>query len=469
MSLMTAQSDPLAAARHHHALGNLDEAERLYSEALASNPANAHALHMLSTIAFRRGDARSAIKLARRSLEIVPSVAEAHNNLGSFLFDQGLIDDAIESYRKALQMRPDYPIAYHNLGNALREKGDFEGAEACYLSALRLSSEMAQTRVDLFTLRVLSAGFNCDWSEYEWRWKTGQTLPSAPRAPRWNGESLTGKTMLLRAEQGLGDTLQFIRYAALVKDLGARTIVQCQEPLVMLLATCQGIDSFLADEDHSATLDFQAHLLSLPGILRTTTDTIPRKVPYISADSALTEHWRNSLRDIQGFRVGINWRGRAGKGPMRKRDVPLELLETLSDVAGVRLIALQKEIGHFHDANQHFEPRASVGTVARAPIFQPGEFDTAHGPFMDTAAIMMNLDLVVTSDTSIAHLAGALGVPVWVALPFVPDWRWLLDRTDSPWYPTMRLFRQKSLGDWEGVIEEIKNALATAVHESVAR
>jgi hypothetical protein len=195
-------------------------------------------------------------------------------------------------------------------------------------------------------------------------------------------------------------------------------------------------------------------LLSLPAILKTTLETIPSHVPYVFADPTLIASWREKLSQLKGFRIGVNWHGRGGQGTYRKRDIPLEQVLTLNTLPGVQLLCLQKEL-----------VAADLAQISNAPnvVFPSSDFDTVHGAFMDTAAIMMNLDLVITSDTAIAHLAGALGVPVWLALPFVPDWRWLLDRSDSPWYPTMRLFRQERPGDWAGVFDDIRNAVRETI------
>jgi len=189
-------------------------------------------------------------------------------------------------------------------------------------------------------------------------------------------------------------------------------------------------------------------------VLRTTVDTIPANVPYLFADPVIVEQWQEKLSSVGGFRIGINWRGREGIGTFRQRDLPLQQFASIAELPGVRLIRLQKAAGK--------EELANVG--ARLKLVDLGDdVDEAHGTFIDTAAIMMNLDLVISSDTAVAHLAGALGVPVWVALTFVPDWRWLLDRSDSPWYPTMRLFRQKGPGDWVGAFEEMQAALRILV------
>ena len=268
--------------------------------------------------------------------------------------------------------------------------------------------------------------------------------------PRWDGSDLQGKTILLRAEQGLGDTLHFIRYAALVKQRGGTVVVACQKPLLRLLQTCPGIDRLVVRGTELPPFDVQAPLLSLPGIFQTALTSIPARVPYVFADAGLVEHWRQRLATLPGFKVGIAWQGNPQVSKVQPHFIPLGAFEPLARLPEVQLISLQKGPG----AEQ-------LTTLNPAfPVTDLGTLDEAAGPFMDTAAIVKNLDLVISADTVTAHLAGALGVPTWVALPFFPDWRWLLDREDSPWYPTLRLFRQAETGGWPSVFARMTAALA---------
>jgi len=255
---------------------------------------------------------------------------------------------------------------------------------------------------------------------------------------------------LLHAEQGLGDTIQFIRYASLVNRMFANVFVEAQKPLLKLLANVSGIDRLIASGVDLPASDFHAPLFSLPAIFKTSVDTIPAKVPYLFADPSIESHWRKRLEQVPGFRIGINWHGRPGKGAFRYRNIPLECFAPLADLPGVQLISLQKGAGRSELIDSK---------LAQRVLDFGDEIDQDHGAFVDAAAIMKNLDLVIACDTSIPHVAGALGVPVWLALPFAPDWRWLLDRKDSPWYPTMRLFRQTTRGDWTGVFSEIQTAI----------
>jgi hypothetical protein len=253
----------------------------------------------------------------------------------------------------------------------------------------------------------------------------------------------------LHAEQGFGDTIHFVRYARLVKERGGRVVVGCPKALVPLVATCPGIDEAVASISSSFPFDVQAPLLSLPGILRTTLDTIPAQVPYLFPDATLVKRWQQELGSLAGFKVGIAWHGNPTHENDRHRSIPLDKFAPLARVPNIRLLSLQKGPG----AEQ------VPALAGRFEVISLGPLQEASWTFMDTAAVMMNLDLVLCVDTAPAHLAGALGRPVWVLLPAAPDWRWLLGRDDSPWYPTMRLFRQSQLGDWDEVLQRVAQAL----------
>ena len=384
----------------------------------------------------------------RRALALKPDYAEAHNNLGGALSAQGNLDEAVACYRRALALKPDYAEAHNNLGGALSDLAKFDEALACYRRALRLKPDYAEAHWNQALLTLLTGDFERGWAEYEWRWKTKQ-LHFERRTfsqPRWDGQPLAGRTILLHAEQGLGDTIQFVRYVSLVKVRGGRVVVECQPPLLPLLADCPGIDQVVARGNPLPAFDVQAPLLSLPGILGTTLDSIPDRVPYLRADPELAQAWRKRLEALDGFKVGIVWQGNPPFKGDRQRSIPLRQYEALARVEGVQLVSLQKGAG----ADQ-------LGKLAASfPVLDLGEqLET----FSDTAAVLKNLDLLISSCTSVPHLAGALGVPVWLALPFVPDWRWLLEREDSPWYPHHRLFRQSRPGDWSEVFERIAGAL----------
>src|SRR5262245_14015016 len=365
-------------------------------------------------------------------------------------------EQAMACYRRALELKPTYAEAHNHLGNLLQQQGQLEQAEMHYQRALEFKPNYGEAHFNQSLLMLLSGQFQDGWREYEWRWKAGQVPERRFSQPRWDGRSLGDRPILLYAEQGLGDTIQFARYAALVKSRRANVWLECPASLVPLMATCHGVARVIGYGVELPPFEVQAPLLSLPGIFGTTLETIPAEVPYLFADPAIVEEWRSKLQHIRGYRVGINWHGRGTQHVLRERHIELDFFALLAQVPGVQLISLQ-----------HGEGRKEMRTVGeRFALIDPGDdFDSTRGAFMDTAAMMMNLDLVITSDTAIAHLAGALGVSVWVALPIMADWRWLLDREDSPWYPTMRLFRQRKAGDWRSVFQDIHTALRNRLGE----
>ena len=364
-----------------------------------------------------------------------------------------------------MDSKPNAVEACTNLGNIHWEEGRCDEALACYDQALCWNSESPETHFNRARLRLLQGDWAQGWPEYECRWKTKECPGWSFPQPQWDGTDLAGRTILLLAEQGLGDTLHFIRYAPLVKQRGGTVIVECQPALIRILSSIEGIDSFVARGLPLPEFDVHASLLSLPGLFHTTVDNLPATVPYVHTDPALIEEWRPKLSqpndqesDIghrtsnikRVFKVGIAWQGNPLFIGDRHRSVPLLHFASLAKVAGVQLISLQKGAGS----------EQLLDIAGKFQVLDLGShLDEACGAFMETAAVMKNLDLVITSDTAIAHLAGALAVPVWVALSFMPDWRWMLRRHDSPWYPTMRLFRQTRRGQWPDVFAEMAEEL----------
>jgi tetratricopeptide (TPR) repeat protein len=463
--------------------GLLDEAIACHNRAIELKPELAESHNNLGIALTHLHKLNEATAAFQRALELKPDFTEAHYNLGNVHRKAERDEPAIACYRRVLELNPQYAEVYFNLGTILEKREDEDGAIACLRRAVELSPDSAEAQFTLgswlhakgdlneaiehyqraialrpdcgvhssIAVALLKRGdFKTGWSEYEWRWKEGVIQARDFEQPRWNGEQLDGRVILLHAEQGFGDTIQFIRYASMVKRLGGTVVVECQNQLVDVLRRCPGVDDLVVAGTELPRFDTHSPLLSLPHLFKTSLETIPKNVPYLFADAGLVDCWRERLHDVSEFRIGINWHGRTGKGKFVRRNIPLECFHAIGEIPGVRLISLQKEA----------TIDAEVDAKARLRVLEISEdFDQSHGPFMDTAAIMKNLDLVITSDTSVAHLAGALGVAVWVALTFVADWRWLLDRSDSPWYPTMRLFRQKKAGDWAGVFEEIGVAL----------
>jgi tetratricopeptide (TPR) repeat protein len=377
------------------------------------------------------------------ALRVKPTYAEAYNNLGNVYRFKDQPDAAIDCFHKCLELKSDLPEVHNNLAIALEDQGKLEEAIAEYEHALRLKPDYPEAHINLSMAWLLQGKFAQGWREYEWRWRGRDLQPRHFPQPLWDGSPLAGRTILLHAEQGLGDTLQFVRYALHVKQRGGTVLLECPASLALLLKGCAGIDRLIPAGSLLPPFDVQAPLLSLPMIFGTTSLNVPARVPYLWADERLVENWRTVLENSGPFKVGIAWQCNPRHDKNRRRAIALEQFAPLAQVNGVRLISLQQHVGTE-------QLRALAG---RFSVFDLGaELDQKSGAFMDTAAVMKNLDLVVTADTAIGHLAGGLGLPVWVALPFTPDWRWLRDREDTPWYPSMRLFRQVKLGDWEGVM-----------------
>jgi Flp pilus assembly protein TadD len=456
-------------------LGRLQEALSQCEEAVRQRPDLAETQNNLGNALAGLEDFESAAACYRQALQINPQFALTYNNLANLFVKQDKLDEAVGCYQQALQLKHNYVEAHSNLGNVYFLKGQFDQAQACYDQALRVDAGDADTHFNQALLWLLQGKWAQGWTEYEWRWQTKGFQRYTFRQPRWDGSPAPSShcTLLLLGEQGLGDTLHFVRYVSLVRQRGWRIILQCQAPLVRVLAGVEGIDKVLALGAPLPAFDAYLPLLSLPTVFRTMPDTVPATVPYLHADAALIEHWRRKMSDVlcpmsdvkttnadieqrtsdigRALRIGIAWQGSPTFRADRQRSIPLEQFARLAQVEGVQLISLQKGPGT--DQLQ--------ALAGRFPIIDLGTgLDEASGPFMDTAAIMKNLDLVISSDTAVPHLAGALGVRVWVALPLVPDWRWLLLRQDTPWYPTMRLFRQTRSGDWEDVFARIASELA---------
>lgn len=295
------------------------------------------------------------------------------------------------------------------------------------------------------SLTLLARGdYVAGWREFEWRLRLPGCGHSASIiVPRWDGSRLEGRSILLHAGQGLGDTLQFVRYVPMVKQLGGRVFIACHRELLPILRAFPGVEGVIGQGDAIPITDYHAPLMSLPAILGTTLATVPAEVPYLSVDTTLVEHWRQSILALDGTKVGICWQGNQNNAQDHERSFHLSAFAPLASLPGVTLVSLQKG------------PGVEQLEGALFPIVNFGERLDASDSFLDTASIMQSLDLVISADTAPAHLAGALGRPVWVPLPFAPDWRWIMGRNDSPWYPTMKLFRQKTAGDWSPVFQRI--------------
>jgi tetratricopeptide (TPR) repeat protein len=449
--------DPrLAAAENNlgalfQSLSKWDEATACYQRALAIEADCAEAHFSLGVIFHGQGHSALAVESYRNAIRADPQHAGAYNNLGAIFKRQGMLNEAVECYQRALEFRPNFVEALNNLGNVFQLQSRSAEAMVCYEQSLRIDPNHAQAHYNRSRMLLALGDFSVGWREYEWRLKCSDLEKQAFAEPRWQGELLDGCTLLVHAEQGLGDVLQFIRYVPPLARFGGTIIVEVPKTLFPLLRQ-SAIPGLIAKGMPLGKFDVQVPLMSLPLVCGTTLETIPSRVPYLAADPQRVEYWRGALGGQTAFKVGIAWQGSPTYLGDCFRSVPLAQFAPLAQ-QGIELISLQKGPG-----GQQLTELAGLFRVREL-----SDLDEAHGPFMDTAAVIQNLDLVITSDTAIAHLAGALGKIVWVALPSSPDWRWLYHREDSPWYPTMRLFRQPSPGDWQGVFHRMAEALAAKV------
>lgn len=383
-----------------------------------------------------------------KAVKLQPTYAQAWSNRGVLLKRMGRMQESLQSYQKAIALEPDFVDALVNCSTLLKEMMDLDASIAMNRRALALKPDNSGAHLNLAICHLLRGEFEEGFAHYEWRWKTEQLLASVrPFAqPLWTGEqSLQGKTILLHAEQGLGDTVQFCRYASLLKRMGATVLMEVQAPLLPLLHSLQGVDVWSRQGDALPAFDYQSPLLSLPWALKTTPATVPAAVPYLAADAALVAEWGQRLGPSSRKRVGLVWSGRPEHKNDHNRSMPLQRLQPLLH-SDAEFHCLQKE---FRVADLALDP-AAMGIRLWADRLTS---------FAETAALIAHMDLVIAVDTSVAHVAAALGKPVWLMLPYSPDWRWLLGRDDSPWYPGMRLFRQDAGADWAGAIQRLQAAL----------
>lgn len=441
-----------AHALETHKRGDLDTAEGAYRAVLAEAPDHAYAHHYLGVILYQRNRFGDALPLLQQAVARVPQEPEFHNNLGLALAALDRVDDAIAAYRHTLGLKPNHAAAWNNLGLALQAANDLPPAIDAFRHALEVAPDFAQAHWNLALALLASGDFDEGWREYEWRLaipELGQSARDDERA-LWDGSDPAGKTILLACEQGLGDALQFVRFARLLAARGARVIVKSPEPLTRLLASAPGVAQVCGPNDPLPAHDFYLPLLSVAGRLGVSPATIPCDVPYLAADPTHVMALAPVLAPHrQRLNVGLSWAGRAQHANDRRRSCPLAAMAPLFELAEVAWFSLQKGDG---------EDQIADVPAARALV----QLD-ARNDFDRKAALASALDLVISVDTSNAHLAGALARPLWLLLPFAADWRWFTQRTDSPWYPTARLFRQPQAGDWDAVIGEVKQALAAMI------
>jgi len=437
------------------ALGAHAEVLASSERALALRPAGAGLLLCRASALLGLDRAEDALACCDQALQLRPDDWDAHTRRGISLAKLRRAAEAEQAFTRATALNPTNALLHCYLGNLYVTLGKHQQAVKSFEKALELKPGDLDAAWNLALMKLVHGEFRQGWPLYELRFAMDARRGAASRFTqrRWTGrEDLRGKRILLWSERGLGDTLQFSRYAPLIRDKGANLTVEVQPRLKAFLATQFPGVRIIGNDEPTPDFDYQCPLLSVPGALGTEPDTIPAAVPYLRVDPAAVERWSGRLPPGEALRVGIAWQGNpdAERNWASGRSWPLRVLEPLSRHPGVRLISLQTGRGS--------EQLASVAFADRIVSFGD-DLDAGPHAFMDTAAILMNLDLLITCDTSLAHLAGALGVPVWVALHTTSEWRWLLERGDSPWYPTMCLFRQRTEGDWQPVVSAICRAL----------
>jgi len=470
-------------------LGDLDQAVSCYRKAVALTPDYAEAHNNLGSALRELGKPAESEACVRRALQLKPDYAEAHNNLGCALRDLNRPEEALTCYAKALQLNPAYAealtnqgntlrglgrleeaqachhqalalepdnaVAHTNLGVTLQDQGKYDEALACFRKALELEPDIAATHWNLALVLLLRGELSEGLARYEKRFSGGdnsefvtahETLSKLSVKPRWQEENLQGKTLLLWTEQGLGDNLMMLRYLPLLKEKGAgKILMSCQPALTRIMQNIPAVDRVIGNGTPLPLDDFDCHcpMMSLPYVFGTRLETIPNTVPYLHVPPAMAAKWSQRLATIKDMKVGLVWAGSKTQKKDFLRSIPFKDLASVLAVPGVQFISLQKGETENHGALLDWMAECE--------------------DFLDTAALVQQLDLVISVDTAVAHLAGALGRPVWLLNRFESEWRWMLEREDSPWYPTLRIFRQPALHDWGSVIQRVAEELKKTV------
>ncbi len=429
--------------------GRADKAVPWLRRAALLRPDDPVPLRNLGIALREAGDIVGAEGAFRRAAAAAPNNPDVWTDLGGIARQRRDADEALECYRRALDLRPDFAPYHLNVGLAHEDRGEYAEALACYTRALELDPSYRETRLNSTVTRLTMGDWPGGWPVEGWQALAGEEPPRDLGKPRWDGRVLEGKTILVCAEQGYGDTIHFARYLPMVRERCARVVFECQPGLVGLLALSGLADrvvSMQADRSVAAEFDEHTDLMTLPAVFRTTLDTVPCGVPYLRVPEDRASAWRDRLGTAAGLKVGLVWAGNPNHRNDRNRSMRLECLAPLAEMPRVSLYSLQKG--------------PASGQIA-ACGFGDAVIDLGPelGDFVDTAAALQCMDLLISVDTSVAHLAGALGLPVWMLIPRVPDWRWMLDRSDSPWYPSMRIYRQEQAGRWEPLVADVCRAL----------
>lgn len=430
------------------------DAVTLYERVLAAFPDHAESLHGIAMSLVQTGDHDRALKHLARLTQRYPQAAEAHYNRGNLLGQMERYDEERAAYRQAIALKPNFVRAYVNLGVALRDLHRFDEALQQFKKAVSIDSNDAGARTNRAQTNLLLGEFEHGWREYEWRWRDGKMSHGLPDATQWTGaEWLEGETVLVHAEQGFGDTLQFIRFVGRLSAEGAHVIVRVQDALLPLLRDYPDAASVIGESEPLPAFDYHIPMMSLPYVLGLREMQYMPDGPYVHVDEPLTAQWDDVFTPGDDrLRVGIVWSGSRGHLNDRNRSITLEQLRPLFELKA-QFVSLVKDVRE--------TDRACVDELAQRGLLR--DVSARLTTFAETAALITQLDVVISVDTAVAHLAGALGKQVWLALPFTPDWRWQLNREDSFWYPNMRLFRQGKRNDWRDVVQNLREALEARI------
>ncbi len=427
-------------------------------QSLILEPNNPDARLLLSKAYSECNRFDDSIKTISEGLTLEPGHINMRFELANIYNTINRLDESLEIYKSLDRQLPKNPSILYNIAFTYKKLGDLPTALPYYNQVLELDPNHSEALFSRGLAYLVIGDFERGWHGYEWRYsRPSQGSLRSYSEPRWDGSDLNGKTILIHAEQGLGDTFQFIRYAKLIKEKNGTVIVAVQKPLVTLMKRCKGVDQVISLDDTPPHFDVHSPMLSLPYVMKTRIDTVPNEIPYLHADEKLVAEWKEKLAADKNFKIGICWQGNDNyatpmlRATVAQKSVHPKEFEPICSVPGVSIYSLQKMTGT--------DQLKEIPNTMHIKTFD-GDFDQSHGRFMDTAAVIKNLDLVITVDTSVSHLASGLGTPTWILLPNPADWRWMIDRNDSPWYPNVtRLFKQPTPGDWKSMIAEVTDEL----------
>lgn len=435
-----------------------DDAIEPLKRSLILEPRNGDTRILLARVYNDKHLFNQAIEIIEEGLQVEPDHINLRFELANTYNLVNRLDESLEIYRYLDRLIPNNPSILYNIAFTLKKFGLLAESIPYYNRVLAIQPEHAEAIFSRGLAYLVIGDFEQGWKGYEWRYsRPSQGSLRSYTEPRWDGSDLQGKTILIHAEQGLGDTFQFIRYAKLVKEKNGFVIAAVQKPLVTIMKRCKHIDQVIALDETPPHFDVHSPIMSLPYVLKTRVDTVPNEIPYLYADEKLVAEWAEKLAQDTNFKIGICWQGNDSyatpllRATVAQKSVHPREFEPICSIPGVSVYSLQKTTG----TDQLNDLPATMNIITF-----DGDFDQSNGRFMDTAAVIRNLDLVITVDTSISHFSAGLGIPTWVMLPNPADWRWMMNRTDSPWYPKiLRLFKQPTPGDWETMILEVAREL----------